>query len=138
MHHRKCIEATPVGFEPTRGDPIGLAGRRLNHSAKVSVVACCGTANIPTPCAHRQRSARQQQVFRCRDNPYVSVFFCPVPASPRQCHPIMRETPMPAHLPRCRLPPLLPPASPATAFAVTGNVCTCAHAPACTRTRTLF
>ena len=29
-------EATPVGFEPTRGDPIGLAGRRLNHSAKVS------------------------------------------------------------------------------------------------------
>ena len=28
---------TPVGFEPTQGDPIGLAGRRLNHSAKVSV-----------------------------------------------------------------------------------------------------
>ena len=28
---------TPVGFEPTRGDPIGLAGRRLNHSAKVSL-----------------------------------------------------------------------------------------------------
>ena len=28
--------STPVGFEPTRGDPIGLAGRRLNHSAKVS------------------------------------------------------------------------------------------------------
>ena len=28
--------ATPVGFEPTRGDPIGLAGRRLNRSAKVS------------------------------------------------------------------------------------------------------
>ena len=30
-------KATPVGFEPTRGDPIGLAGRRLNHSAKVSM-----------------------------------------------------------------------------------------------------
>ena len=29
---------TPVGFEPTRGDPIGLAGRRLNRSAKVSVL----------------------------------------------------------------------------------------------------
>ncbi len=29
--------ATPVGFEPTRGDPIGLAGRRLNRSAKVSL-----------------------------------------------------------------------------------------------------
>ena len=25
-----------MGFEPTRGDPIGLAGRRLDHSAKVS------------------------------------------------------------------------------------------------------
>ena len=30
-------ESTLVGFEPTRGDTIGLAGRRLNHSAKVSV-----------------------------------------------------------------------------------------------------
>ena len=30
-------KTTPVGFEPTRGDPIGLAGRRLNHSAKVSI-----------------------------------------------------------------------------------------------------
>ena len=30
--------STPVGFEPTRGDPIGLAGRRLSHSAKVSLV----------------------------------------------------------------------------------------------------
>ena len=28
--------ATPMGFEPTRAEPIGLAGRRLNHSAKVS------------------------------------------------------------------------------------------------------
>ena len=31
-------ETTPVGFEPTREDPIGLAGRRLNRSAKVSLV----------------------------------------------------------------------------------------------------
>ena len=29
-------KATPVGFEPTRGDPIGLAGRRLSRSARVS------------------------------------------------------------------------------------------------------
>ena len=29
-------KSTPVGFEPTRGDPIGLAGRRLGRSAKVS------------------------------------------------------------------------------------------------------
>ena len=27
---------TPVGFEPTRALHIGLAGQRLNHSAKVS------------------------------------------------------------------------------------------------------
>ena len=32
------LKATPVGFEPTRGDPIGLAGRRLNRSAKVSLL----------------------------------------------------------------------------------------------------
>ena len=29
-------DSKPVGFEPTRGDPIGLAGRRLSRSAKVS------------------------------------------------------------------------------------------------------
>ena len=38
-------KSTPVGFEPTRGDPIGLAGRRLNRSAKVSLVpGSIGTA----------------------------------------------------------------------------------------------
>ena len=35
---------TPVGFEPTRGDPIGLAGRRLNRSAKVSTSAHAKTS----------------------------------------------------------------------------------------------
>ena len=30
------IKSTPVGFEPTRAEPIGFAGRRLNRSAKVS------------------------------------------------------------------------------------------------------
>ena len=29
-------KSKPVGFEPTRGDPIGLAGQRLSHSGKVS------------------------------------------------------------------------------------------------------
>ena len=33
-------QTTPVGFEPTRGDHIGLAGRRLSHSAKVSDASC--------------------------------------------------------------------------------------------------
>ena len=36
---RLLMKATPVGFEPTRGDPIGLAGRRLNRSAKVSLAS---------------------------------------------------------------------------------------------------
>ena len=31
-------KTTPVGFEPTRGDPMGLAGRRLSRSAKVSLL----------------------------------------------------------------------------------------------------
>ena len=35
---RQARKTTPVGFEPTRGDPIGLAGRRLNRSAKVSLM----------------------------------------------------------------------------------------------------
>ena len=39
-------KSTPVGFEPTRGDPIGLAGRRLGRSAKVSSGHQC-----PTECA---------------------------------------------------------------------------------------
>ena len=37
LHNALCAKTTPVGFEPTRGDPIGLAGRRLNRSAKVSL-----------------------------------------------------------------------------------------------------
>ena len=31
------LKATPTGFEPVRAEPNGLAGRRLNHSAKVSI-----------------------------------------------------------------------------------------------------
>ena len=37
-HHLQTYPVTAVGFEPTRGDPIGLAGRRLNRSAKVSLM----------------------------------------------------------------------------------------------------
>jgi hypothetical protein len=33
----KICRTTPVGLEPTRGDPIDLAGRRINRSAKVSL-----------------------------------------------------------------------------------------------------
>ena len=38
------VKTTPVGFEPTRGDPIGLAGRRLSRSAKVSLQAAAAAA----------------------------------------------------------------------------------------------
>ena len=31
-------DSTPTGFEPVRAEPNGLAGRRLNHSAKVSLM----------------------------------------------------------------------------------------------------
>ena len=52
-------------FEPTRAEPIGLAGRRLNHSAKVSwkhqnqcpsllsLLLCCGPSpGDVVPCSH--------------------------------------------------------------------------------------
>ena len=38
--------STPVGFEPTRGDPIGLAGRRLSRSAKVSLQTTVAAAAV--------------------------------------------------------------------------------------------
>ena len=38
LWYYRFSKSTPVGFEPTRGDPISLAGRRLSHSAKVSLV----------------------------------------------------------------------------------------------------
>ena len=56
--------ATPVGFEPTRGDPIGLAGRRLNHTAKVSskppAIECTNTS---------KRRAGQERARQPRKRP---------------------------------------------------------------------
>ena len=55
MYNTYVKNSTPVGFEPTRGDPIGLAGRRLNHSAKVSlatVTSIWTPANVCIRC-HR-------------------------------------------------------------------------------------
>ena len=34
--HLRANLCPPMGFEPKWGEPIGLAGRRLNHSAKAS------------------------------------------------------------------------------------------------------
>eukprot|EP00959_Pyramimonas_sp_CCMP1952_P413015 8654742-Pyramimonas_sp.AAC.1 len=47
IHGRR--KSAPVGFEPTRGDLIDLAGRRLNRSAKVSLSAeCASPAQLPS------------------------------------------------------------------------------------------
>ena len=75
MHDRKSMQATTVGFEPAQGDPIRVAGRRLNHSANVSMEACLGAANAPlhahmyisrcqTPASH---SPQQQSDAETRD-----------------------------------------------------------------------
>ena len=39
---------TPTGFEPVRAKPNGLAGRRLNHSAKASFTTCLRANHITT------------------------------------------------------------------------------------------
>ena len=41
--------ATPVGFEPTQADPIGLAGQRFIWSAKVSTSAARQQCHLATP-----------------------------------------------------------------------------------------
>ena len=51
-------KATPVGFEPMRGDPIGLAGRRLNRSAKVSLAG----HTVMSVCAANAYSLAEDQV----------------------------------------------------------------------------
>ena len=56
---QECV-ATPVGFEPTRGDPIGLAGRRLSHSAKVSLAKMC-----PRSASFRPPTARGEGEGQC-------------------------------------------------------------------------
>ena len=58
-------KATPVGFEPTRGDPISLAGRRLSRSAKVSLRGHTDTqlsANYANPLPHAHDSMRDSNV----------------------------------------------------------------------------
>ena len=58
-------KSTPVGFEPTRGDPIGLVGRRLSRSAKVSLRAHTDTqlsANYAYPSPHAHDSMKDSNV----------------------------------------------------------------------------
>ena len=88
MHQRT---ATPVGFEPTRGDPIGLAGRRLNRSAKVSLLLQRGGwLEAFFPCLRRRqarlarRVAQRQRVTRLQRRRWAQGSLQPAPTRPRQ------------------------------------------------------
>ena len=75
------MHTTPVGFEPTRGDRIGLAGRRLNHSAKVSHDIC---AKRKSECVSFSASCLQL----C-----VGHDTCGIRAHARRPHRLSRPTP---------------------------------------------
>ena len=73
---QQCMQATPVGFEPTRGDPIGLAGRRLSRSAKVSLLnihrlawACRGASGCEKEAPSMRRARGEQQRHLWDSNP---------------------------------------------------------------------
>ena len=69
MSHPYGPYPTPVGFEPTRGDPIGLAGRRLSRSAKVSMAI----AQILYPiCRQNKQVLPTHRSTRC----ILISFFC--------------------------------------------------------------
>ena len=68
-----------MGFEPTRGDPIGLAGRRLSRSAKVSaanlqaaaicvldiVIVGLGAQNSKLPAQEALRAMPRSRLLPC-------------------------------------------------------------------------
>ena len=50
LHYKKFIKlSTPAGFEPARAEPNSLAGCRLNHSAKVSLINIYSATGNRTP-----------------------------------------------------------------------------------------
>ena len=59
------FKTTPVGFEPTRGDPIGLPGRRLNRSAKVSLPS--SQMNNPSFSPHSAHHSYHHVSQTCRE-----------------------------------------------------------------------
>ena len=76
------LTATPMGFEPTRAEPIGLAGRRLNHSAKVSwkhqnqcpslrsLLRCRGPSpRDVVPCSHNTTLQHKQTTQTAQHRP---------------------------------------------------------------------
>ena len=60
---RSAPKTTPVGFEPTRGDPIGLAGRRLSRSAKVSLEFYVLQLVTPWLCLGAQETSGFLEIF---------------------------------------------------------------------------
>ena len=75
------LTATPMGFEPTRAEPIGSAGRRLNHSAKVSwkhqnqcpslrsLLRCRGPSpRDVVPCSHNTTLQHKQHIPTAQPN----------------------------------------------------------------------
>ena len=76
-----------MGFEPTRGDPIGLAGRRLNRSAKVS---CAHEARkramriAPVNVAAEARACDSLRPFRKAQSEHSKSYDAPPHAAHRQ------------------------------------------------------
>ena len=64
-------KTTPVGFEPTQGDPIGLAGRRLSHSAKVSCLQTAGATKGRHKTSARRGSVLLLPMAEACEGPFV-------------------------------------------------------------------
>ena len=63
-----------MGFEPTRAEHIGLAGRRLNHSATVSMKMNNGSFTSKTTL----------QIGRCGSSEVTAVGFEPTRIAPSE------------------------------------------------------
>ena len=74
--------ATPVGFEPTRGDPIGLAGRHLNRSAKVSLMLEAVWSREGEGGKFKDFQKQKKKVAKCFGNPLLSQTKGPSPQRP--------------------------------------------------------
>ena len=89
-------KTTPVGFEPARGDPIGLAGRRLNRSAKVSL--CIATSNAKRRCRHQACRGINVLAWRSLDNAADAGNSKNTGLATQRCPP-KSQTRMPMHRP---------------------------------------
>ena len=81
--HYKCdalplcyMGAHTVGFEPTRETPNGLAGRRLNHSARCALIYIHSTNNS-TSAGSRTRIPCLEGKYtnRCTTDVYIYIIF---------------------------------------------------------------